>query len=73
MSQAVERVSRPGEDNNATLSRRRFSNFSDRCCSGHLARHARIHAGIKPYPCPIVGCTSRFSRQDNMLQHFRSH
>ncbi|KAJ3193164.1 transcriptional repressor [Irineochytrium annulatum] len=35
--------------------------------SGHLARHSRIHAGVKPYSCPIGGCTSKFSRQDNMM------
>ncbi|KAI8836122.1 hypothetical protein BC829DRAFT_58539 [Chytridium lagenaria] len=25
--------------------------------------------GLKPYACPIKGCPSRFSRQDNMMQH----
>ncbi|KAJ3042164.1 transcriptional repressor [Rhizophlyctis rosea] len=41
--------------------------------SGHLARHKRIHSGVKPYPCPLANCPSRFSRQDNMMQHYRTH
>ena len=27
----------------------------------------------RPYFCPIVNCTSRFSRKFNMIQHYRSH
>ncbi|KAI8844236.1 hypothetical protein BC829DRAFT_400364 [Chytridium lagenaria] len=41
--------------------------------SGHLSRHIKGHSGAKPYACPIQGCTSRFSRHDNMMQHYRSH
>ncbi|KAI8801023.1 hypothetical protein BJ742DRAFT_685475, partial [Cladochytrium replicatum] len=41
--------------------------------SGHLSRHERTHTNIKPFACPIPNCTSRFSRHDNMRQHFRSH
>ncbi|OAV99120.1 hypothetical protein PTTG_02347 [Puccinia triticina 1-1 BBBD Race 1] len=36
--------------------------------SGHLVRHKRIHTGEKRYKCAMEDCTSRFSRQDNMLQ-----
>jgi hypothetical protein len=36
--------------------------------SGHLVRHKRIHTGEKRYKCAMENCTSRFSRQDNMLQ-----
>ncbi|KAI8319666.1 hypothetical protein GQ54DRAFT_249357, partial [Martensiomyces pterosporus] len=41
--------------------------------SGHLSRHYRIHTGEKNYHCLYPGCTSRFSRQDNMMQHYRTH
>ena len=41
--------------------------------SGHLARHSRIHTGEKNYECRWEGCGARFSRQDNCMQHFRTH
>lgn len=41
--------------------------------SGHLARHHRIHTGEKNHPCSFPGCFQRFSRQDNCLQHYRTH
>ncbi|PKC70479.1 hypothetical protein RhiirA1_318301, partial [Rhizophagus irregularis] len=39
----------------------------------HLARHNRIHTGEKNFQCLMPGCTSKFSRQDNMMQHYRTH
>lgn len=41
--------------------------------SGHLARHHRIHTGVKNHICPFEGCNSRFSRQDNCMQHYKTH
>ncbi|KAK9460355.1 uncharacterized protein V1516DRAFT_676407 [Lipomyces oligophaga] len=33
----------------------------------------RIHTGEKNYVCPENGCGARFSRQDNCMQHYRTH
>lgn len=41
--------------------------------SGHLARHNRIHTGEKNHSCPFESCEQKFSRQDNCLQHYRTH
>lgn len=38
----------------------------------HAKRHYRtIHSDSKPYECDV--CQKRFSRNDNMLQHFKTH
>lgn len=53
--------------------------FSCRVCgkkymtAAHLTRHEATHTGIKPYECPYPGCGSRFSRNDNCMQHFKTH
>lgn len=41
--------------------------------SGHLSRHYKIHTGERNFTCPLEGCTQKFSRHDNCLQHYRTH
>ncbi|XBW35443.1 hypothetical protein QEN19_001009 [Hanseniaspora menglaensis] len=41
--------------------------------SGHLARHSRLHTGVKNHICPVPMCGKRFGRRDNMRQHYKIH
>lgn len=38
-----------------------------------VRRHYIVHTGHKPYKCLNPDCKKKFSRKDNMLQHFRNH
>lgn len=40
---------------------------------GHLARHNRTHTGERKHVCPWQDCGTRFSRQDNCVQHYKTH
>jgi len=39
--------------------------------SDELARHARSHSGVRPYPCRL--CDKRFARSDHLAKHLRVH
>ncbi|KAI3405089.2 NRG1 [Candida oxycetoniae] len=41
--------------------------------SGHLARHNKIHTGERKHECPWPSCDARFARQDNCMQHYKTH
>lgn len=40
---------------------------------GHLARHNRTHTGERKHVCPWPQCGARFARQDNCMQHCKTH
>lgn len=63
------------DDNNSTIIRKYKCKICNKgfTTSGHLARHHRIHTGVKNHECPFEGCNSRFSRQDNCMQHYKTH
>jgi len=41
--------------------------------SGHASRHSKIHLGVKNILCEYPGCTKKFTRNDNMKQHYKTH
>ena len=38
-----------------------------------VKRHYIIHTGAKPFKCLNSRCPKKFSRKDNMLQHYKTH
>lgn len=38
-----------------------------------VKRHYIIHTGAKPFKCLNLRCPKKFSRKDNMLQHYKTH
>ena len=40
---------------------------------GHFNRHLKIHDGSKTYKCVKEGCDKRYTRKDNMMNHYRNH
>ncbi|KAJ7264046.1 hypothetical protein B0H12DRAFT_1102699 [Mycena haematopus] len=55
--------------------RRHVCPHCGQACStrSHLARHSRIHTGLKEYKCDYPGCEKRSSRLDNLRAHQRVH
>lgn len=41
--------------------------------SGHASRHSKIHTTPNAVQCTFPGCQKRFTRTDNMRQHFATH
>lgn len=59
----------------STSRRKHACTVCGRCftTSGHLARHNRTHTGERKHVCPYPSCEARFARQDNCMQHYKTH
>lgn len=73
-SSAVSSVSSPMQGV-ITSKRKHACTVCGRCftTSGHLARHNRTHTGERKHVCPFPSCEARFARQDNCMQHYKTH
>ncbi|KAM0672432.1 hypothetical protein OCOL_000651 [Ordospora colligata] len=38
-----------------------------------IKRHYIVHTRLRPFKCLNKDCSKRFSRKDNMLQHYKVH
>ncbi|KAK7039825.1 hypothetical protein R3P38DRAFT_2614432, partial [Favolaschia claudopus] len=55
--------------------RQHICSYCDQVCStsSHLARHRRIHSGVKEFVCDFPGCEKRSTRLDNLRSHQKVH
>lgn len=47
--------------------------FTELPSLSRIKRHYLVHTNLKPFKCLNKNCDKRFSRKDNMIQHFRTH
>jgi hypothetical protein len=65
-------IARPSMSTSTDAKKRHVCVHCDQVCStsSHLARHARIHSGVKEFKCDYPGCEKRSSRLDNLRAQF---
>lgn len=74
-SSSVVAPSPPVSGSSEAPKRKHACTVCGRCFTtlGHLARHNRTHTGERKHVCPFPSCEARFARQDNCMQHYKTH